>query len=108
MTLHGKLEIQKKIDFPTISAKDKELLDLDFASVCYMDGRPFTLYESPAMKRAMHWLHSAYDPPNRQAISGRLLDASFERIKEETNTLLSSLPLLNIITDESDNINHAR
>ena len=104
----GASKNQPRINFPTISAKEKDLLDLDFAAVCYVDGRPFTLYETPTMKRALHRLNPAYKPPNRQAIAQRLLDNAYEETKNSTNNLILSLPSLNIVSDESNNINGAR
>ena len=99
---------QEKIAFPTLSTAQHEALDEDFAAVCYEEGLPFTLFESPAMKRALHRLNPSYKPPSRQKIAGPLLDKAYSKAKHKVEVYLDSLSELNVITDESSNINKAR
>lgn len=56
----------------------------------------------------MQQLNPAYKPPTRKTIAGPLLDESFAKLQSQVNQLISGLPLLNIVTDESTNINDAR
>src|SRR5205809_8088692 len=53
-------------------------------------------------------LHPAYKPPSRQSIAGPLLDQAYTNMKEKVDHLISSMPFINVVTDESSNINHAR
>src|SRR5579859_521295 len=99
---------QEKIAFPTLSTAQHEALDEDFAAVCYEEGLPFMLFESPAMKRALHRLNPSYKPPSRQKIAGPLLDKAYSKAKHKVEVYLDSLSELNVITDESSNINKAR
>ena len=99
---------QSKINLPSLTREEKQALDLQFASVCYVDARPFTLYESPTMIAALRRLNPAYKPPCAKSIAGPLLEQSYDTTKRDTNMVLSSLSQLNIIMDESSNINSTR
>ena len=99
---------QETITFPTMSKAQHDALDEDFAAVCYEEGLPFSLFESPAMKRALRRLNPSYKPPSRQKIAGPLLDKAYSNMKDKVDKYLDSLSELNVITDESSNINKAR
>src|SRR5579859_6624562 len=99
---------QTQLIIPKISSANKALLDLDFANACYVAGLPFTIYEGEEMKNAFHRLNPAYKPPNRQALAGPLLELAFMQLKDKVDQIVSSTQLLNIVTDESTNINSAR
>jgi hypothetical protein len=99
---------QEKIAFPTMSKAQHDALDEDFAAVCYEEGLPFSLFESPAMKRALRRLNSSYKPPSRIKIAGPLLDKAYSKMKDKVEEYLDSLSELNVITDESSNTNKAR
>src|SRR5271156_1337822 len=99
---------QEKIAFPTMSKAQHDALDEDFAAVCYEEGLPFSLFESPAMKRALRRLNPSYKPPSRRQIAGPLLDKAYSKTKDKVEEYLDSLSELNVITDESSNINKAR
>ena len=86
----------------------KEPLDFRFTKVCYVDGLPFSIYESPVMKEALWTLHPAYKPPTRKAIAGPLLDKVYIDVKSKVNSYITSIQSLNVITDESTNINNSR
>jgi hypothetical protein len=90
-----------------LSVKEKEDLDVRAARVCLVGGYPFTLFESEEMKHFCKGMNSAYKPPTRQRIAGDLLDRVYCDIQADTNTFLSH-DILNIVTDESSNINHSR
>eukprot|EP01112_Ceratiomyxa_fruticulosa_P012737 TRINITY_DN3545_c0_g1_i1.p1 TRINITY_DN3545_c0_g1~~TRINITY_DN3545_c0_g1_i1.p1 ORF type:complete len:573 (-),score=99.89 TRINITY_DN3545_c0_g1_i1:340-2058(-) len=58
----------------------KELLHLRYllAKAAFEDGRPFTLYESKAMRNTFKIIRPALTPPNRQQMAGPLLNKVFE------------------------------
>jgi len=64
---------QETITFPTMSKAQHDALDEDFAAVCYEEGLPFSLFESPAMKRALRRLNPSYKPPNHYSTLKRLV-----------------------------------
>jgi len=90
-----------------IDKKGKVVLDGLFVAICYEEGLPFTLFEKPAMLKALWQLNAAYTPPTRRAIGGTLLDNSYTSLKSKVDLHLNSLTKLNIITNESSNINKA-
>ena len=87
---------QETITFPTMSKAQHDALDEDFAAVCYEEGLPFALFESPAMKRALRRLNPSYKLPSRQKIAAPLLN--------KVDKYLDFLSELNVIIDESSNI----
>jgi hypothetical protein len=100
---------QTIIPFPKFSKAEKHELDLAFAQACYIDARPFTLYERGSqLRQAIQKLCTAYTPPDRKAISGPLLDETFDIVKAKMNPLLTRIERINVITDESTNINSKR
>ena len=99
---------QETITFPIMSKAQHDALDEDFATVCYEEGLPFSLFESPAMKRALRRLNPSYKPPTRQKIAGPLLDKAYSKMKDKVDEYLDSLSELNVITDESSDINKTR
>jgi Protein of unknown function (DUF 659) len=99
---------QTQIIVPTINSETKKFIDIDAARVCYEEGLLFTLFEKPAMRRFLLRLNPAYKPPLRKQIASPLLDATHSRLKETIDRAIQSLDLLNIVTDESSNINKER
>lgn len=99
---------QNKIPFPTLSKAQIDALDIAAAAVCVIEGQPFTLFESPSMQTFLHLLNPVYTPPGRDSIRGPLLDTIYTDIKRQTDALIFAMPWLNVITDESSNINKAR
>jgi len=99
---------QTPLNIPTLSTETKALLDLDFAEACYISGLPFTVYQDEAMQRGFRTLNPAYKPHNRKALAGPLLDKVYINVKEKVDLTIQSTKLLNIVTDESTNINNAR
>jgi len=104
----AQLKNQTKINVPTITSQKKISLDRKFALACYAEGRPFNIYTQPYMKDALHELNPLYVPPQWKTIGGPLLDSIYAEIKSKVEVLLDSQPFLNIVTDESSNINSAR
>lgn len=86
----------------------KHLIDLKMADICFVEAIPFSLFESETVKAALTQLHPAYRPPTRKAIAGPLLEESYTQLQSKVSQIISGLPLLNIVTDESTNINNAR
>jgi hypothetical protein len=99
---------QQILEVPKISKEEKGILDELFAAVCYEEGLPFTTFEKPAMQHALHRLNPAYTPPTRKPIAGKLLDNAYDALKAKVDAHLDTLSQLNIVTDESSNINHSR
>src|SRR5579859_804887 len=99
---------QEKIQFSTLSKAQHDALDNAFAAVCYEEGLPFSVFESPAMRRALRQLNPAYKHPSRKRIAGTLLDKAYTMMKSQVDEYLDSLSELNIITDESSNVNNSR
>src|SRR5579859_5794863 len=99
---------QTTLQVPRISSETKAQLDLMFASVCYVDGACFSLYESNTMQQALQHLNPAYKPPSRKTVAGPLLDVAYSGLKVHVDKAIRSEPWLNVITDESSNINNAR
>ena len=97
-----------QIKFPVLTTSDKDELDRLAASVSIIEGHPFTLFESQSMSAFLHRLNPAYKPPSRKVIAGPLLEEIYTNIKAKTEELLQSSDGLNIVTDESGNINHSR
>ena len=61
------------------------------------------------MKKFLSALNPAYKgPPTRKTIAGPLLDAAYSEIKGKVDAILNDLDWLNIVTDESNDINHSR
>jgi Protein of unknown function (DUF 659) len=99
---------QNQINFPKITPSGKDELDRRAAAVCAIEGLPFTLFESQSMKEFLHLLNPAYKAPSRQLIAGPLLKEIYHDIKKRTDALIQSYDWINVITDESSNINHSR
>lgn len=99
---------QEKIKFPTLSKASHDALDDAFTTVCYEEGLPFSVFESPAMRQALYQLNPAYKPPSRKKISGVLLDKAYAIMKDQIDEYLDSLSELNIIIDESSNVSNSR
>jgi len=99
---------QERIAFPTMSKAQQDALDEAFAAVCYEEGLPFSLFESPTMKRALHRLNPSYKPPSRNKIAGPLLEIAYSKMKDRVDEYLNFLSELNVITDESSNTKKAR
>jgi len=101
-------ELANQLPIHELSAGEKEDLDVRAARVCLVGGYPFTLFESEEMKHFCTGMNPAYKLPTRQRIAGDLLDKVYRDIQADTDTFLKSHDRLNIVTDESSNINHYR
>lgn len=104
-------DTQRKLAIPTLSAQEKHELDIAAASVCYIDAREFTLWETKTAKHFLKKLHPAYKPPSRQQIAGKLLDECYQKVKSIVDEKILSKGgrySINTITDESTNITGAR
>ena len=75
---------------------------------CFLGNHSFNMFESPARKKFLHALHPAYKAPPRKTLSGPLLDKVYEMTKTHTNEMISGMQTLNIVTDESSNIQNNR
>src|SRR5579859_5159335 len=99
---------QQKLNFPTIPIDMRKTCDIAFAKVCYIQALPFNLYESEAMRDALQKINPAYKPPSRKAVGGPLLDTTYEFFKVQVQEKIASLEHINVISDESNNINSSR
>ena len=99
---------QKQIAFTKLLDQDKAKLDSAFANVCYAQSLPFNIYESDAMKDALYKLNPTYKPPTRKAIATHLLDSAYESLKVKIDATILAQHFLNVISDESTNINNNR
>src|SRR5438552_76135 len=106
--MNARTTSQSEINFPRLTAKQKLELDIKAAMWCFMGNHAFTMFENPFGKSFLQSLNPAYIPPSRHAIPGRLLDAVYSQVRTQTDELIASLPHINVITDESTNINKAR
>lgn len=102
----GQQKITQK--FPSIPVETQRKLDAAFAKVCYVNALPFSHYESEEMKDALQKLNPAYKPPTAKIIGGRLLISAYEDLKVKVDAMIADLQYLNLISDESSNINGAR
>src|SRR5579859_998022 len=99
---------QGQIGFPRLSNSAKADLDIQAAMWCFMGNHPFTMFENSFAKAFLHRLNPAYKPPSRNAISGRLLDSIYTQVKSRTEEVIASFHNINVITDESTDINSSR
>jgi Protein of unknown function (DUF 659) len=97
-----------QLPFPTLTPSEKEDLDRQAARVCLIGGYPFSIFEDEEMKAFCKGMNAAYKPPSRQKIAGELLDSQYVDIKRDIDAFLNRQNWLNIVTDESTNINHSR
>jgi hypothetical protein len=91
-----------------ITTERKKALDKLAAMAVYADARPFTLYESTAMKAFLFQLEPGYKPPSAHALANGLLDAIYTETKEQVDTELRASTQWNIVFDESEDIRHHR
>jgi len=91
-----------------ITPAQKDELDLKFAMACFLQGLSFNVYEGIGLKDALHALHPAYKPPSRKTIAGPLLDKAYAQVKGHMDKLIADNPALNIVCDESSDINSSR
>src|SRR5579859_1324885 len=75
---------------------------------CYIGNHPFTLFDNEFGKQFLKALNTAYKPPTRQLLTGRLLDSVYTVVKKHTENIIAAMPNLNVSTDESSNIKSAR
>src|SRR5579859_5673762 len=99
---------QTMLQVSRISSETKAQLDLMFTSVCYVDGASLSLYESSTMKEALYCLNPAYKPPSHKTVTGPLLDIAYSNLKLCVDKAIRAEPWLNVVMDESSNINNVR
>lgn len=97
---------QGKITFSKLDSLEKKKLDIAFAKACYIQALPFNIYESTSMKEALSLLNPAYNPPHYHAVASNLLDSAYESVKLKVDAEIATIPFLNVISDESTNINN--
>lgn len=97
-----------KLIIPKLTSAQKHALDLRFSKACYTAALPFTIYNGADMREAFHMLNPAYKPPERHIIAGELLDEVYTNLKETVDKAIHATQMLNIVTDESTDINRTR
>jgi hypothetical protein len=105
---NGKILKQNSLIILRLITAQKQQLDLLTANVCYTVGLPLSLYESSELKAFLHLLNSAYKLLSRKIISGLLLTDVYSQTKSHVEHILTSLKRINVVTDESININDNR
>ena len=88
-------------------ARQREL-ELHAAFACYMDARPFTMYEGEYTKKFMQTLNPDFRLPSAFRLANTLLDEAYVITKNEVDSLIAKEQTLHIVTDESTNISHQR
>jgi len=58
------------------------------------------------MQRGFHLLNPAYKLPDRKALAGPLLNKVYSQLKDKVELAIQVINLLNIVTDESIDINN--
>lgn len=76
----------------SMSSTTKHTLDLEVARLVYAGGRPLSMLDEPHMRRLLAQLRSAYVPPDRKLLAGRLLDKVYEQLKDSVLTILRQQP----------------
>jgi len=99
---------QRKLAIPTLTSAQKHEFDLLCARIPLLHGHSFALFECEDMVSLFRKALPAYKLPSRHAIAGPLLDTVYMQVKTEVDSYLSSTRFLNVITDESTNINKNR
>jgi len=79
------------------------------AEAVYIDGLPFSVFRThKQLSKAIHKIHEAIKLPNRHELAGPLLKRCFAKYSRLTNHVVLSEPGLNLIVDESNNIQKSR
>jgi hypothetical protein len=79
------------------------------AEAVYIDGLPFNVFETrKQLSKAIRNIHEAVKLPNRSELAGPLLKRCFEKYSRLTDNIVLSEPGLNLIVDESNNIQKSR
>jgi hypothetical protein len=91
-------QIQTKLPtLPRIDEARKARIDQKLALAIYTTGRPFSAFQDPA------WLdffqEFNYTPPTRSAIAGPLLDTTYNKLKDEVDSVIDNTSSLGLITD---------
>ena len=87
---------------PAASNSEKNaILDRLAARVCYEDARPFTLYDTPAMRTLLAEIAPYWQPPSAFRIANDLLDSEFNAIQQQVNNVLQQTNHWNIVIDGS-------
>jgi hypothetical protein len=94
----------------TLTPHQKQELDESFALALFMSNSPFNFVENPYVVRFLKKMNSAYDASSRTTFSTKLLDIVYAKTLREVQEKIEKLDSfgLNIITDESSDINRNR
>lgn len=74
-----------------VTPAEKEKIDMCVAEFFYGCNVPFAAIDSIYFKNLMKMLRPAYDPPSRRQLSGKLLDATFEKIEKRNRELVEKM-----------------
>ena len=91
---------------PRMDPIRKARIDQKIAKAIYVSSKPFTLFEDQEWLEV--WQEFGYTPPTRQALSRPLLDQTYSKVEKDVEFVLSSSSFVNLITDESTDINMNR
>lgn len=86
--------------------KEQESHDQDFISISY--GDLHSTYSNQKQQKALHQLNPSYKSSIRQKITGPLIEITYSKMQSKVNHYLNILSGLNVIMNESLNINKSR
>ena len=81
------------------SGRHKEELDLKVARFFFANNISFNTSESTHFKELVSGLRPGYEPPNRKALAGRLLDRTHAALKEEMKEALAKTAEVTLVQD---------
>ena len=87
---------------------EKDILNELAALAIYVGGKPLNFYDEFYLRAFMNRLNPSYNLPSRRAFSEELLDSAYEKMKSLVLQTIDDAYFLNLVTDGSSNINHAR
>lgn len=93
---------------PKITPEQKRIFDQKLAMSLYMTNVPFVYVSSPYTVDAYRTMVPGYKLPHRSSLSGPLLNDAYQSVKRQVDEILASSYFLNIISNESENINKSR
>lgn len=81
------------------SEKEKQKIDRSVSLAFYANNIAFNAANSTAFKTMCNDMRPSYNPPDRRALSGRLLDLAYEEVEDRMTELLSPKEVLVISQD---------
>jgi hypothetical protein len=99
---------QQPIKVQQLSKEQAELHEREAGYAIYCGARPFSTFAEPYMNKFISSLAPAFKIPDRDAFAGRILDPCYTETKAQVEEILKHARVINLIIDESSNINRNR